>query len=146
VYDLEITTCHYKCLLQEYIMLCYSSPLGPACSAKISPTCHSCTMLVWANHHAIFHLYEQDTQPIVFIISKQVILYRTCGGTCCPGVSAPKIRSLADLSTTCHDSINHLHHSYHCSNHSIDPHTIKSYLDGWETTSLTLRHKPNSTL
>jgi hypothetical protein len=68
------------------------------------------------------HSTEQDTLPIVFLISRQVIPYRTCGGTCCSGVSTPKIQSLAESSTTCHDSINHLYHFNHCSNHSTDPH------------------------
>jgi hypothetical protein len=45
-----------------------------------------------------FPTKEQDTLPIVFLISKEVIPYWTRGGTCCPGVSTPKIRSLADLS------------------------------------------------
>jgi hypothetical protein len=96
-------------------------------------------------HHANSHSSEQDTQPIIFIISKQAAPYWTCGGTCCPGVSTPKIWSIADSSTTCHDGVNHLHHSIHCSNHNIDPHTAKSHLHGWKTTSLTLRHKPNWT-
>jgi hypothetical protein len=43
-----------------------------------------------------------DTQPIVFLISKQAIPYRTCGGICCPVVSTPKIRYLADSSMTNH--------------------------------------------
>jgi hypothetical protein len=38
VYGLEITICHYKGLLQEYVMLCYGlRSKGPACSAKDSP-------------------------------------------------------------------------------------------------------------
>jgi hypothetical protein len=41
--------------------------------------------------------------------------------------------------------INHLHHSNHCSNHSIDIDTVTSYLDGWKTTTLSERDKPNST-
>jgi hypothetical protein len=36
------------------------------------------------------------------LISKQVIPYRTCGGTCCPRVSTPKIQSLANSSMTNH--------------------------------------------
>jgi hypothetical protein len=48
------------------------------------------------------HSTEHDTQPIAYLISKQVVLYWTRGGTCCPGVSTPKIRSLADLSVTSH--------------------------------------------
>jgi hypothetical protein len=31
------------------------------------------------------HSIEQDTQPITFLISKQVIPYQTRGGTYCPG-------------------------------------------------------------
>jgi hypothetical protein len=91
------------------------------------------------------HSTEQDTPPIVFLISKQVILYRTRGSTCCPGVSTPKIRSLVDSSTTYHDGTSHLHHSNHCSNHIIDLHTVNSHLDRCKTTSLLQRHKPNST-
>jgi hypothetical protein len=48
------------------------------------------------------HSTEQDTQPIAYLISKQVIPYRTRGGTCCPVVSTPKIQSLADSSMTNH--------------------------------------------
>jgi hypothetical protein len=125
---------------------------GPACSAKVSLTkVPSCTMRVRhftkyvINYDAIPHSTKQDTLPIVFLISKQVVLYWTRYCTYCPRVSTPKIWSLADLSTTCHDNINHLHHFNHCSNHNIDPHTVKSHLDGWKTTTLSQRHKPNST-
>jgi hypothetical protein len=48
------------------------------------------------------HSTEYDTQPIAYPISKQAVPYRTHGGTCCPGVSTPKIRSLADSSMTSH--------------------------------------------
>jgi hypothetical protein len=50
------------------------------------------------------HSTEHDTQPIAYLISKQAIPYRTRGGTCCPGVSTPKIQSLADSSMTSHIS------------------------------------------
>jgi hypothetical protein len=53
---------------------------------------------VWCPPHST----EHDTQPIAYLISKQVIPYRTRGGTCCLGVSTPKIWSLADLSMTNH--------------------------------------------
>jgi hypothetical protein len=74
---------------------------GPACNVKVcqvDTSYHdpSCTMWAWVNYHAISHSSEQDTQHIVFQISKQVIPYRTRGGTCCPGVSTPKIWSLPD--------------------------------------------------
>jgi hypothetical protein len=38
VYDLEITTCRYIGLLQEWVMLCYDFPVTrvPACSTKVS--------------------------------------------------------------------------------------------------------------
>jgi hypothetical protein len=91
------------------------------------------------------HSTEQDTQTIPFLISRQAVPYWTHGGTCCPRVSTPKIRSLVDLSATCHDGLNHLHHSNHCSNHNIDLLTINSHLDGWKTITLSQRHKPNST-
>jgi hypothetical protein len=120
------------------------------CSAKVSRTIvPSCTM--WSRqftkyderyvtkYDAIAHSTKQDTQPIAFLISRQVIPYRTCGGTYCPMGSTPKIQWLADSSTTCHDSINHLHH---CSNHNIDPHTANSHLEEWKTTTLSPWHKP----
>jgi hypothetical protein len=31
------------------------------------------------------HSIEQETQPMAFLISKQVVPYWTHGGTCCPG-------------------------------------------------------------
>jgi hypothetical protein len=80
--------------------------------------------------HTVYHadlcqspLNEHDTLPTAFLISKQVVPYRTHGGTW----------SLAVLSTTCHDGMNHLHPSNHCSNHNIDPHMAKSHHDGWKT-------------
>jgi hypothetical protein len=51
----------------------------------------------------ISHSSEQGTLLISSIISKQVIPYWTRGGTCCPEVSTPKTRSLADLSMTNHE-------------------------------------------
>jgi hypothetical protein len=44
--------------------------------------------------------FRQDKLTRAFLISQQVIPYRTRGDTCCPGVSTPKIRSLADSSRT----------------------------------------------
>jgi hypothetical protein len=48
------------------------------------------------------HSTKHDTQPITYLISKQVVPYQTRGGTCCPGGSTPKIQSLADPSMTSH--------------------------------------------
>jgi hypothetical protein len=91
---------------------------------RVGKVYHKVGHKVWWHSHSI----EQDILPIVFLISKQVVPYRTCDGTCYPGVPTPKIQSLADSSTTCHDGINHLYHSIHCSNHIIDPHTRSSHI------------------
>jgi hypothetical protein len=125
---LDITTCRYKGLPQEYVMHCYGflDKWSPLAVLRFSTQT------------------KHDTLPIAFLISKQDIPYWTRGDTCCPRVSTPKIRSLADLSTTCHDAINHLHHSNHCSNHNIDPHhsQLTSRRMGDQ---LSQGHKPNLT-
>jgi hypothetical protein len=113
-----------------------TSPLAP-CGEGIS---QSNVTKYDVNLHSI----EQDTHPITFLICRQDVLYWTCGGTYYPGVSTPKIRSLADSSTTCRDGINHLHRTNCCSNHNIDRHMVNSHLDGWKTTTLSQRHKLNS--
>jgi hypothetical protein len=111
-----ITKVYYKS------MSCFAmvSPIGPACSAKVSPIGPSLQHVGWA--YTIPTLTPpSNTQCIVFLISRKVIPYWTRGGTCCPKLSTPKIQSLADSSNICHDGINHLYHSNHCSNHNIDP-------------------------
>jgi hypothetical protein len=92
------------------------------------------------------HSTEHDTQPIGYLISKQVIPYQTLGGTCCPGVSTPKIQSIADSSTTSHITwwnptvstiptlLKPQHRSSPWSNHNS--------IDG---DHLSQGHKPNST-
>jgi hypothetical protein len=50
----------------------------------------------------IFHSSDQGILPTTSLISKQVILYRIRGDTCCTGVSTPMTRSLADSSMTNH--------------------------------------------
>jgi hypothetical protein len=91
---------------------CFATVFGQtvlACSAKVSRTnVPSCTMwfrqftknITKTDHKDRSHPHsiEHDTQPIAYLISKQVIPYRTRGDTCCPGVSTPKIQSLADSS------------------------------------------------
>jgi hypothetical protein len=56
----------------------------------------------WRVTTPISHSSEQGTLPIASLISEQDIPYRTRGGTCCPGVSTPQTRSLADSSMTNH--------------------------------------------
>jgi hypothetical protein len=118
-----------------------TSPLAPCASG------HSQSIVTkYATKYDAFpHSTEQDTQAIVFLVSRQAVPYWTRGGTCCPVVSTPKIQSLTDSSTTYHDGINNLHHSNYCSNHIIDLHTVNSHLDKWDITTLSQRHKPNST-
>jgi hypothetical protein len=48
------------------------------------------------------HSTEHDTRRIAHLISKEAIPYQTRGGTFCPVVSTPKIRSIADSSMTSH--------------------------------------------
>jgi hypothetical protein len=94
-----------------HALLRFPEQTVPACSAKVSCTnVPSCTMwfrqftkyVTKYDYKAWCHLHstEHDTQPISFLISKQVIPYQTRGSTCCPGVSTPKIQSLADSSMT----------------------------------------------
>jgi hypothetical protein len=47
-------------------------------------------------------LIQQDKLTRAFLISQQAVLNQTRGGTCCPRVSTPKIRSLADSSMPIH--------------------------------------------
>jgi hypothetical protein len=69
---------------------------GPACSAEVSrtkwPLLHNVVQAVHKECHKDRshrqespHSTEHDTQPIAHLISKQVVPYRTRGGTCCPG-------------------------------------------------------------
>jgi hypothetical protein len=92
-------------------LLWFSEHMVPACSAKVSrtnvPSYTMCfrqfTKYVTKTDHKVWchpHSTERDTQPIVFLISKQAVPYQIHGGTCCPGVSTPKIRSLASSSMT----------------------------------------------
>jgi hypothetical protein len=84
-----------------------------SCFASVSCTnAPSCSMwfrqfrkYVIKTYHKVWchpHSTEHDTQPMAYQISKQVVTYRTHGGTCCHGVSTTKIRSLADSSMTKH--------------------------------------------
>jgi hypothetical protein len=96
-----------------HALLWFPEQMVPACSAKVSHTnIPSCTMwfrqftkYVTKTDHKVWchpHSTEHDTQPIVFLISKQDIPYWTRDDTCCPEVSTPKIRSLADSSMINH--------------------------------------------
>jgi hypothetical protein len=118
-------------LLAVLRFLAQTSSLAPCGSGK------SQSMMSFSLNRAWHTTYS-------LLISKQAVPYWTCGDTCCSGVSTPKIWSLADSSTTCHDGINHLHHSNHCSNHNTDPHHSQLTSRRMED-HLSQRHKPNST-
>jgi hypothetical protein len=84
-------------------MLCYGFPWPrvPASSVNVSLWLESLLHLVVQITSCIFsHTAEQDSQPTSSLISKQVVPYRTRGGTYWSGVSTPKIRSSADSSMT----------------------------------------------
>jgi hypothetical protein len=64
----------------------------PILQAKLSTQAdHKVCHMYDTKNDAHPHATKQDTQPIAFLISKQVVLYRTRGDTCCPRVSTPKI-------------------------------------------------------
>jgi hypothetical protein len=152
---------HYMMLQRSTTRVCHAllwfpEEMVPACCAMVSRTnVPSCTMwfrkftkYVTKTDHKVWchpHSTEHDTQPIAYLISKQAVPCRTCGGTCCPGVSIPKIHSLANLSMTDHitDGIQPSPPFWPCSNHCIDPHhsQITSRQMG---DHLSQRHKPNS--
>jgi hypothetical protein len=79
-----------------YALLQFPEQTVSACSAKVSRTnIPSCTM--WfrqitkyvikydTKYDANSYSTEQGTQPIAFLISKQVTPYQTHGGICYPG-------------------------------------------------------------
>jgi hypothetical protein len=86
-------------------------PQGPFTNAKVPPS--------WVQQNTLMAplapcglvgiaipvpCFRQDILTRAFLISQQAVPYRTRGGTCCPGVSTRKIRSLADSSMTSHIS------------------------------------------
>jgi hypothetical protein len=96
-----------------HALLWFPEQTVPTCSVKVSHTnVPSCTMwfrrftkFVTKYDHKVWwhpHSTEHDTQPIVFLISKQGIPYWTHGGICFPGGSTPNICSLEDSSMANH--------------------------------------------
>jgi hypothetical protein len=92
-----------------HALLRFPTHSGPTCNVEVShtqwPLLHHVVQAVHKGGHTDMshpQSTEHDTQPIAYLISKQAIPYRTRGGTCCPGGSTPKIRSLADLNLKSH--------------------------------------------
>jgi hypothetical protein len=148
VYGPEITTCRYKGLLQELVMLCYSFPMTwvSTCSAKVSLWLEPLLHLVDQITFCVFpYTTEQYSQPTASLISKQVVLYWICGGTCCPVVSTHKTQSLVDLSMTNHNTwwnptISTI--PTHAQTKALNLTTVTSHHDGWKTNTLNTQHKP----
>jgi hypothetical protein len=123
-------------------MLCYGFPWPrvPACSAKLSSCLEPLLHLVDQITLCVFPLTsKQDSQPTASLISKQVVPYRTHGGTCCHGVSTPKTRSLADSSMINHNSwwiptVSTI--PTHAQTTASNLTTVNSHLDGWKTNTL----------
>jgi hypothetical protein len=83
------------------VVLRFPALNGPSCTMWFRQFIKNVTKTdrkEWSHPHST----EHDTQPTTYQISKQDIPYRTRGGTCCPGVSTPKIRSISDSSMTSH--------------------------------------------
>jgi hypothetical protein len=148
VYGSEITTCHYKGLLQELVVLCYSFLVTrvPAYSAKVSSWLKPLLHLVDQITFCVFpHTTEQDSQPTTSLISKQVVPYQTRGGICCPDVSTTKTRSLADSSMTNHNTWwNPIVSTIptHAQTTASNLTTVTSHHNGWKTNTLNTQHKP----
>jgi hypothetical protein len=97
---------------------------------------------------SIFYSFEQGTLGIASLNSKQVIPYRTRGGICCPGVSTPMTRSLADLSMTNHitwriPTVSTIPTYAQTTTSMLT--TVTSHHDRWKTNTVNTKHKPNST-
>jgi hypothetical protein len=82
-------------------VLRFSTHSGPFCTMWFRQLTQNVTKMGHIDRRHP-HSTKHDTQPIAYLISKQAVPYRTRGDTYCPGVSTPKIWSLADSSMTNH--------------------------------------------
>jgi hypothetical protein len=142
---------HMSCFATGYwqmaplVVLRFPAQSGPFCTMWFRQFTQNVTKTGhkdWSHPHST----EHDTWPIAHLISKQSVPYRTCGGTCCPGVSTPKIRSLADSSMVGHITLRNptISTFQPCSNHNIDSH--HGQITSWRMCDhRSQRHKPNST-
>jgi hypothetical protein len=148
VYDPEITTCHYKGLLLEWVMLCYGFHMTrvPTCSAKVFSWLELLLHLVDQITFCIFpHTTEQDSQPTTFLISRQAVPYWTRGSTCCPRVSTPMTQSLADSTITNHNTWRNPTVSTipsHAQTTASNLTTVVSHHNRCKTNTLHTQHKP----
>jgi hypothetical protein len=130
-------------------MLCYGFSVTrvPTCSANVSSWLKPLLHLVDQIMLCVFpHTTEQDSKRTTSLISKQTVSYRTCGGTCCPGMSTPKTRSLVDLCMTNHNTWRNPTVSTiptHVQTIISNLTTITSHHDGWKTNTLNTSQKLN---
>jgi hypothetical protein len=87
------------------------------------------------------HSFEQDTLLTASLISKQVVPYRTRGGTCCLRVSTPMTQSLADSSMTYHltrqiPTVSTIPNLAQTTTSNLT--TVTSHHDGWKTNTLNI--------
>jgi hypothetical protein len=134
-------------LLQRFTMgrmPCLAKVVAVPSNAKISQGSHG-TMTPLAPCEPrwvtmpISHSSDQGTLPTTSIISKQAVPYWTCGDTCCPGVSTPMTRSLADLSMTNHitwriPTVSTIPNPAQSTASNLT--TVTSHHDGWKTNTL----------
>jgi hypothetical protein len=118
-------------------------PQAPFAIAKVSPCCVSlCTLRPPLAPCGLVGIaipvshFRQGKLTRDFLISQQAIPYRTRGGTCCPRVSTPKTRSLADSSMTSHISwrnptVSTISNLAQTTTSILT--RVKSHLDGWKT-------------
>jgi hypothetical protein len=147
VYGPEATTCRYKVLLQELVMLCYSFPdleSLPIVLRFFHDLSPSCTLWIRPHSASSPHTIEQGSQPTTSLISTQVVPFQKCGGTYCPIVSTPKTQSLADSSMTIHNTlwdptVSTIPTLAQTTTSNLT--TVTSHHDGWNTNTLNTEHK-----
>jgi hypothetical protein len=120
---------------------------GPFCTMSFKQFTQNVTKIDHKDRN-YSHSTKHNTQPIAYLISKQVFPYRTCGGTCCPEVSTPKIQSLADSSMTNHitwriPTVSTISNLAQTTASNLT--TVTSHYDRWKTNTLNTQHKSNST-
>jgi hypothetical protein len=150
VWGQDITTCCYKVLPWEEDKLLLRFPMtGPSCNAKVShnrPFLHHIGSS--GNHEVPLTILWARLPLEVSLISKQVVLYWTRGGTNYSGGFTPKNRSLADSSKTNHKSWRS--QPYPPYNSLLKPQhqtiMVNSHQEGWKTTTHTVYRKPNQHL
>jgi hypothetical protein len=108
----RLTPDHMSCFAIGFPLLGTTEyPQAPFANAKVSPSwVQQNTLMAPLAPSGLVGIaipvprFRQDILTRAFLISQQVVSYRTRDGTCCPGVSTAKIRSLTDLSMTSHIS------------------------------------------